>query len=112
MSAPERKTLTVPCACGHLSNRHNALVTGRCQHVGCDCPDYRAPGLEHAFALEPLEQPEPTEAALNHLGSLARDLYLDGAMGFGWEHISEAQREKWRRIIRAVLTEHEVIRNG
>lgn len=46
---PEPTTEARPCACGHLSNRHNALVSGRCQQLGCDCPDYQRPEPEHAF---------------------------------------------------------------
>jgi hypothetical protein len=40
-----------PCACGHLSNRHNALVSGPCQQLGCDCPDFREPEPEAMFVV-------------------------------------------------------------
>jgi hypothetical protein len=41
-----------PCACGHLTNRHNALVSGPCPALGCDCPEFREPGPEVGFAPE------------------------------------------------------------
>jgi len=64
---PAARTEARPCACGHLTNRHNALVSGPCPVLGCDCPDFREPGPEVEFAPEQY----PVSSNLTGLGGPA-----------------------------------------
>jgi hypothetical protein len=57
------RTEARPCACGHLTNRHNALVSGPCPVLGCDCPDFREPGPEVGFAPEQYPRRPPGMSA-------------------------------------------------